>query len=60
MKLVSVNKEGLSPNDEMLNRLTRSTFKENFIESFNLFLTQPWTLIGCIWRRQYAKCKEID
>jgi len=60
MQLVSVNNDGISPNDEMFNRIIRSTFKENCIESFHLFLTQSWTLIGCIWRRQYAKCKKID
>jgi len=45
MELVSVNKDGLSPNDEMFNQLTRSTFEEICIESFHLFLTQSWTLI---------------
>jgi len=45
MELVSVDKDGLSPKDEMFNRLIRRTFKENYIESFHLFLTQSWTLI---------------
>jgi hypothetical protein len=45
MELVSVNKDGLSPNDEKLNRLIRSMFKGNRTESFHLFLTQSWTLI---------------
>ena len=65
MALVSVNKDGLSPNDEIFNRLIRSSFKEYNIESFHPFLTETCTLITdsfwCtrIWRRQYGKGKEI-